>query len=99
MERVHHAGQAGQLTPANERAIDFLRTEAPLDQQTPRNFASNGAERKAVATLTAQFAMRGYELRLLGDGSLLVARWNLVRPLANLKAAEAFLRQIGGGHG
>ncbi len=53
-------------------------------------------ECKAHATLTAQLAMRGYCLSALSDGSFLIHRWNLSKPIADLRAAAAFLRQITG---
>ncbi|MBL8288280.1 MAG: hypothetical protein JNL85_09885 [Rubrivivax sp.] len=51
---------------------------------------------KAYRTLQAQFALRGTELVKLADGSFIAARWGLVRPLATLAEAEAFLVRIGG---
>ena len=51
---------------------------------------------KAFLTLRARFAMAGYALLELSDGSLLATRWNLCRPLPDATAALRFLRQIGG---
>ena len=53
-------------------------------------------ERKVLVTLRARFAMAGYALLELSDGSLLATRWNLCRPLPDATAALRFLRQIGG---
>ena len=53
-------------------------------------------ERKVFLTLRARFAMAGYALLELSDGSLLATRWNLCRPLPDATAALRFLRQIGG---
>lgn len=52
--------------------------------------------RKAFLTLRARFAMAGFALLELSDGSLLATRWNLCRPLPDATAALRFLRQIGG---
>ena len=51
---------------------------------------------KALLTLRARFAMAGFALLELSDGSLLATRWNLCRPLPDATAALRFLRQIGG---
>jgi hypothetical protein len=53
-------------------------------------------ERKSIATLAAQFALKGYSFQGLSDGSFLVHRWNLIRPLPDLLAARRFYRAIGG---
>lgn len=53
-------------------------------------------QRKAFLTLRARFAMAGFALLELSDGSLLATRWNLCRPLPDATAALRFLRQIGG---
>ena len=53
-------------------------------------------ERKAFLTLRARFAMAGYALLELSDGSLLATRWNRCRPLPDATAALRFLRQIKG---
>lgn len=54
------------------------------------------AERKAFETLRARFALAGFSLIELADGSLLVSRWNFTRPLPDANAATQFLRYIGG---
>lgn len=51
--------------------------------------------RKALATLTAKLALRGYELHQMADSSLLISRWNLSRPLADLDAARKFAERVG----
>ena len=50
---------------------------------------------KEKATLRAQLAMRGIELRELSDGSFIATRWNLCRALQTLEAVAAFARQTG----
>lgn len=51
--------------------------------------------RKATQTLAAQYALRGFELVELGDGSFSLGRWGLWRWLPNLEAAQSFARQVG----
>ena len=51
---------------------------------------------KRMATLRAQYALAGFELLELSDGSLLATRWNQCRPLPDATAALRFLRLIGG---
>lgn len=89
--------RAFNVAPTNdETRITATTVPGPKDQQTQPYSASNDAERKALATLTAQLAIRGYALHQLADGSLMVSRWNLSRSMADLSAARAFLRQVGG---
>lgn len=55
-----------------------------------------GANRKVFETLRAQFALAGFALFELSDGTLLATRWNLTRVLTDVHAALQFLGQIGG---
>lgn len=50
---------------------------------------------KRRATLSAVLALRGYELRELESGALLIVRWGLGREFATLDAVERFGRQVG----
>lgn len=54
---------------------------------------------KDFATMQARFALQGTELVQLADGTFIAERWGLVRPLATLAEAEAFLHRVGGPHG
>ncbi len=60
-----------------------------------RDSATDAGERKRRNTLVAHLALRGYELRELASGELLVTRWGLQRFCATLEAAEDFARQVG----
>lgn len=51
---------------------------------------------KEQASLAAQCALAGLSLHELADGSFLVSRWNLIKPLPDLQAVRAFLRQVTG---
>lgn len=53
------------------------------------------SDRKRLATLQAELAMRGYELRQGAAGALYIARWGLVREVCGIDAVERFARQVG----
>ncbi|CAN7259540.1 hypothetical protein LJR130_001062 [Variovorax sp. LjRoot130] len=61
---------------------------------------SEQPDNKAFATLAAQYALLGHELRreTCADGTVRyhAARWGLIRPLADGDAVRAFLAAIGG---
>lgn len=78
--------------PAADTARGFGGIAQTVSQQST---APTAALRKALETLRAKLALRGYELHELADGSLMVSRWNLSRPLSSIEAAEAFARQVG----
>jgi hypothetical protein len=63
-------------------------------QDTPQD------ERKAFATLQAEFALMGHQLHTAtptnGPQAYYATRWGMVRWFPGLDDAEAFLRQIGG---
>jgi hypothetical protein len=54
------------------------------------------AGRKSFVTLQARYAMAGFALIEMSDGTLLATRWNCCRPLPDLAAASRFLKLIGG---
>ncbi|MFT4242555.1 MAG: hypothetical protein QM569_09740 [Acidovorax sp.] len=62
--------------------------------------ATAQADDKAFATLQAQFALRGHQLRCVtspnGTQAFWAERWGLVRYLPSLHDAAMFLTQIGG---
>ena len=51
---------------------------------------------KLITNLAALAALAGFELHQLADGSFLLAKWNLVRPLADVHAVETFLASVEG---
>lgn len=55
------------------------------------------AHLKAAATLQARAALAGFELVQLADGSFIASKWGLLKPLADLDAAAAFLDRAGCG--
>lgn len=82
-------GQAGAL---RDQGTDSAPIVADLR-------AVRDSRRKRTETLRAQLALKGFELHELHElagGGYLVTRWNCCRPLADLEAVAAFLRQVGG---
>ena len=59
---------------------------------------AHAAHCKSVATLQARAALAGFELVALADGGFLVTKWGLLKTLADLDAAAAFLDQAGANH-
>jgi hypothetical protein len=76
-----HVASAGQVDEHQNRQGDF---------------ASNPDNGKALATLQAQFALKGFVLASLHDGSLIVERWGFIKALDNITQATQFLQAIGG---
>lgn len=89
---------AGLSPPAHEDAPTVVSGRGAKDQdKTDTTIVANlDGRRKAFLTLRARFAMAGFALLELSDGSLLATRWDLCRPLPDATAALRFLRQIGG---
>lgn len=53
-------------------------------------------ERKALATLQAQLALRGFALNELSTGSYLISRWDLTLHVSDLAGVRQFYAKIGG---
>ena len=92
------ASPAGLSPPHKDEAPRLAGAEGFRDQDKADTtiVAEPDGRRKAFLTLRARFAMAGFALHELADGSLLATRWNLCRPLPDATAALRFLRQIGG---
>ena len=106
-ERAIHPGiqpgdgatRACQGPPPNEKPTEALAGVGGFGEQSKTDttiVADLDAERKAFKTLRARYALAGFALIELADGSLLASRWNLTRPLPDAHAALQFLRKIGG---
>ena len=54
---------------------------------------------KRRATLVAELALRGYELKRTAEGTFIVHRWGLTRALDSLDAVASFAQQMGVHHG
>lgn len=91
------AAHAGLSPPHKDEAPRLAGAEGFRDQDKADTtiVADLDCQRKAFLTLRARFAMAGFALLELSDGSLLATRWNLCRPLPDATAALRFLRQIG----
>ena len=64
------------------------------DTNTHRDFASDDAHGKAVATVTARATQCDCTLQEMAAGWFLVARWNYSRALPCLRAVGNLLRRI-----
>ena len=92
------AAPAGLSPPHKDEAPRLAGAEGFRDQSKVGTaiVADLDGPRKVFLTRRARFAMAGFALLELSDGSLLATRWNLCRPLPDATAALRFLRQIGG---
>ena len=54
------------------------------------------AAAKAEATAIALAALNGYELVKLPDGTWMIGRWGLAKPLPTLHAVHEFLKRAAG---
>ena len=83
--------------PINDEArITATTAPGPKDQQAHSDCASGDAADKGKANIAAELALRGYCLHSLSNGTWIVCKWNLGKPIANLQEAAAILRQVGG---
>ena len=85
------------VTPTSDNA--HLAVGAVEGQGTTDDliFDQRADDGKRSATLRAELAILGnFTLLELADGSYLVTRWNCCKPLADLRAVAAFVRQVGG---
>ena len=85
----------------NHRNDDVLAGGAAQDirdvaQAVSYHYAEDDLSCKAKATITAQFARRGYILHELPCAGYAITRWNLCRQAPDLCAVGQFLRQRGG---
>ena len=70
--------------------------EYPNSASEPAAEQVSATDIKLLSTLRARFALLGFALLEISDGSLLVTKWNLYKPLQDYAAAKRFLHQIGG---
>ena len=92
------AAPAGLTTTPRKDEAHRLAGAAGLEghgKTDTQIFADLDAGRKSFVTLQARYSLAGFALLELADGTLLAARWNCCKPLADLYAATRFLRQIG----
>jgi hypothetical protein len=73
-----------------------VASTGPLEKITnDANSATADRRRKAQATLTAEFALNGYAVHQMTDGSFMVARWAFSQHCTDFKALLAFARKLG----
>lgn len=86
---------AGSATPESgeARGQPGFRGQGTADDS---DCARGDAQRKAFEALRARLAMAGgFALQALADGSFVITRWNLTKPLPDLHAVRRFAAQVG----
>lgn len=81
--------------------MNYQAPEMRIPAAGPANAEQITADAGVVvefAMLQATFALRGFELHLASDSTLIVARWGLCRLLSDTAAAREFLTRVGGRH-
>jgi hypothetical protein len=96
MQNNQMAIRPGAPTPENKTGRDACDSNPTQNKNSPPIVADLDADRKSFVTLRARFALAGFGLVELSNGSLLATRWNCCKPLPDATAAHRFLRQIGG---
>ena len=85
----------GPVTPESDNA---RRQPGVIGEQESANSgdcANDGANRKALASMTARAALCGCTLHELSGGGYLLCRWGHCRELPDLRAVAQLLRQMG----
>jgi len=82
------------LNPTSDNAPWQARVEGK-EKADNRDFASDDAQGKALATMKARAALCGCSLHEMTDGTFLVARWNYSKAVPCLRAVGDMLRQMG----
>jgi hypothetical protein len=84
--------------PAKDKGLAGISGQAfgENSKADPTIIVAYEAERKGLVNLRARYALAGFVLVEISDGSLLATRWNRTRQLQDVSAALHFLRQIGG---
>ena len=66
------------------------------NENQDRDYAHGDADRDEFCTLAAKLALKGFKVLDFRDGTFIVSKWNLTKPLADLRALAVFARRIGG---
>jgi prophage regulatory protein len=97
MEHITTAlARAPLFAPPNDETSAVGAVRGLNVQPTSRSYDDDSGDCKAFASMRARFQLKGYSLQQLSCGGFLAHRWNYSRPLADLRQAAFFLRQIGG---
>ena len=89
------APDAAELNPEKELADGANVSQAGDHESKHHDPIEATAARKRLDTVTAELALRGFELRRTVEGPLLVLRWGRARELHDVEAAEAFAVTVG----
>ncbi len=86
------------MSPANDEALtgETVQGFEGVTEADRSNSASDAADRKAFATLQAQFALKGFDLVRMVDGVMYASRWGQIVMLADVAKAQALLDKLGG---
>ncbi len=86
------------MSPANDEALtgETVQGFEGVTAGDRSNSASDAADRKAFATLQAQFALKGLDLVRMVDGVMYASKWGQIVMLADATKAQALLNKLGG---
>ena len=85
--------------PENAKGPSPSTATGPFDNSTnDLDFATGTRQRKAIASLIAQFALTGHEVHRGDDGDFLVSRWGLSRWCADFAELKIVARKLGVRH-
>jgi hypothetical protein len=101
MRILHNVSAAalGRVTPTNDNARGQPGVVGEQESATNGDCANDGANLKALASMTARVALCGCTLHELSGGGYMLCRWGMSRELPCLRAVGDLLRRIGGCHG
>lgn len=88
----------GSVTPESDNARRQPGVIGEQESADSGDCANDGANRKALASMTARAALCGCTLHELSGGGYLLCRWGMSRELPCLRAVGDLLRRIGGVH-
>lgn len=79
-----------------EKAAPVLETPQAAEIKRALDSIADRSEAKQIATIRAQFALRGFEVRDSHVGGWLVCHWGWARHCLDLVELRRLLEQIGG---
>jgi hypothetical protein len=86
------------MSRPNDEGADARNANPSKAYQNPQqDFAADGSENKALATMQARAVLCGCTLRGLANGKYRVGKWNYSKAVPSLRAVGDMLRRIGGG--
>lgn len=100
MTTTHSPSGAGFAAPesGDAQAVGTglgIKGQAEAESPNRTDDGATSQTSKALSTVRASLALKGYELRDLAGGGWLICRWNMAREARDMDAVEAFARQVG----